>query len=762
MIQIKKHSECQNSVFEKSTYGAIKFRAILVEKFPNDLLSNILAGMTSAPGHQLMVGMSERQFLLQEIRAACQRNKWDHPENHFIVMGYGVGQILTLLQPLGKAEEDEEEDVARMLIKRYEDVFCIMDTDLFSEDDQRESGYHTKMNQRNNNTINLLESEEENPEADNSNEGSIVTPSEKLAQIEAIQHHVEQEQSVIQQYRTEVAEAHRIAEQHREIIFEQDQRLHGQDQEIVRLREAISQLEARDDSRRSHSIHEEGSRMQSIPEIPLTPERNYNELTYDVRRRSDLPAPPQEDQVRKTLEELRAEITALRTEREELSRIRQEKENPSLFSFENVEDQKRKPRSTLSLIRSQGKKTIPTPGVTFESRDFKTSTRSPKGLLKEGTLPISRKQKTLPKPKFLLPEEESEIETETEETTSEEEPRRNETPQVLSTTFGQGRRVGSNSERELKRPYKAWTLKQLGIRQFDPDRNDLLSHIERVSRILEEVNVSPESQKIRLLMASFPEQLDYYEKVVSNENKSNYQKFAQELLAIMGSKVRVTAHQFMQCHRNQAEDVLHYFFRITDLYKGSQGLMGDAWQDEPVHANHIYTKLFQSLYEPERAELERKLDRYIERGKLTVARLKKELIRINKMATTKIKAEAPSKRIILTVQADTPEEEPVEDRKKQVRCYHCNRLGHYRADCFLRQRQLANESANWKPNNYNYNSRGRGALFHRGRGRGYNTNWKQVETRPPWRNYTALPEKDTESTKVRAKGGEDESVSKEE
>ena len=144
MIQIKKHSECQNSVFEKSTYGAIKFRAILVEKFPNDLLSNILAGMTSAPGHQLMVGMSERQFLLQEIRAACQRNKWDHPENHFIVMGYGVGQILTLLQPLGKAEEDEEEDVARMLIKRYEDVFCIMDTDLFSEDDQRESGYHTK------------------------------------------------------------------------------------------------------------------------------------------------------------------------------------------------------------------------------------------------------------------------------------------------------------------------------------------------------------------------------------------------------------------------------------------------------------------------------------------------------------------------------------------------------------------------------------------------------------------------------------------
>ena len=755
MIQIKKHSECQNSVFEKSTYGAIKFRAILIEKFPNNLLSNILAGMTNAPVHQLMMDMPERQFLLQEIKAACQRNKWDHPENHFIVMGYGVGQILTRLQPLGKAEEDDEENVAGMLIQRYADVFCIMDTDLQTDDVPIESGYHTKTQRNNNNTLDLIESEEE-VESENTNEESVVTPPENLEQINAIQHRVDQEQAVIQQTRTELAEAHRIAEHHREIIIEQDQRLQGQEREIRHLREALAQLEVQEESPRNRTVHEESSRVPSTQEITAPPGVNPNELTYDVRRRDVQAVTSNEEQVRKTLEEMKAEITALRVEREELARMRQEREKPSLFSFENDGDQTRRPRSTLSLIRSHGKKTIPTPGVTFESRDFKTSTRSPKGITKESTLPTNRKKQSLPKPKFLLPEEQSEVDTEMEETTSEEEQRLPETPRVLSTTskiFGQGRRSSHTTEKEQKKPYKAWTLKQLGIRQFDPDRNDLLSHIERVSRILEEVNVTPESQKIRLLMASFPEQLDYYEKVVSNENKSNYQKFAQELLAIMGSKVRITAHQFMQCHRNPAEDVLHYFFRITDLYKGSQGLMGDAWQDEPVHANHIYTKLFQSLYEPERAELERKLDRYIERGKLTVARLKKELIRINKMATTKIKAEAPNKRSILTVQAETPEEETTESRMKNVRCYYCNEPGHFRSECHHRQRQLASESANWKPNNYNYSSRGRGTLFYRGRGRGYNSNWRQP-TRPPWRKYSALPEKDTESTQVRVKGEE--------
>ena len=760
MIQIKKHSECQNSVFENSTYGDIKFRAIAIDKFPNDLLTTILDGMTKTPTRQLFVDITERLYLLQEIRVACQRNKWDHPDNHFIVIGYGVGQILTLLKPLGESEIEEEEDMARLLITKHPNVFCIMDTDLYYEgNNPRDSGYTTKLRQEKHEAPESGSASEEIPLESNPDH-TVLERRESASNMSTMQQLIDQENVTIQQYQLEIEEAQRINERHRDRLLEQDQ-------EILHLRAALSQMEARDRSHPYSSNLDEESR--NTTEVLETPEIDQRDATYDVRPRDNqlnhlIPTSARVEHISNTVDELRAEIRALRSEREELGRIKQEKSKSSLFSFENEEEQPRKPRTTLSLIRSDGRKSSHTPGVTFESRDFKTSTRSPREVPNNQTLLTSKRTRTLPKPKFMLPEEdESEIESEPEETTSEEEVRHKETPRIFSTNsklFEPERRSRRTLEKDQKRPYKAWTLKQLGIRQFDPDRNDLLSHIEKVSRILEEVNVTPESQKIRLLMASFPEQLDYYEKVVSNENKGNYQKFAQELLAIMGSKVRITAHEFMQCHRKPTEDVLHYFFRITDLYKGSQGLMGDTWQDEPVHANHIYTKLFQSLYEPERAELERKLDRYIERGKLTVARLKKELIRINKMATTRIKAEAPNKRSILTVQAQAPEEEPKEDHMKNIRCYHCNKMGHYRSQCFERQRQLANESANWRPNNYSYNSRGRGSLFNGARGRGFNPNWRQP-TRPPWQRYSSMPDKETETTQVKATGDEDRTISQE-
>ena len=79
--------------------------------------------------------------------------------------------------------------------------------------------------------------------------------------------------------------------------------------------------------------------------------------------------------------------------------------------------------------------------------------------------------------------------------------------------------------------------------------------------------------------------------------------------------------------------------------------MGDEWQDDPTHSSHIYTKLYDSLYEGEKNELEWKLDRYLERGTLTVARLKTELIEINKRASNKIKSEVPNPNSILTVEA---------------------------------------------------------------------------------------------------------------
>ena len=108
--------------------------------------------------------------------------------------------------------------------------------------------------------------------------------------------------------------------------------------------------------------------------------------------------------------------------------------------------------------------------------------------------------------------------SEVEETTTDNEnvPRG---PQIYTTTPARAAETFNNE------PDKFWTTKALEIRKYNPEKNDLLSHIEKVTGILEEAKIQSDTQKIRLLMASLPVELEYYEKVVSSENKSNYRKF---------------------------------------------------------------------------------------------------------------------------------------------------------------------------------------------------------------------------------------------
>ena len=201
------------------------------------------------------------------------------------------------------------------------------------------------------------------------------------------------------------------------------------------------------------------------------------------------------------------------------------------------------------------------------------------------------------------------------------------------------------------RRYKAWTLKTLNIQKYDPEQMDIITHVERVTRILEEVNVKPESQKIRLLLASLPSTMDHYEKAVPNRHRNDYTRFSRELVKIMGNKIRVASERFIQCHRKRGEDILRFFFRLCDLYKSSKGLMGDEWQKNPTHVSQIYSLLYQGVYNEEQLWLDEKLDKQLEKGILTVARLKTELIEINKRASNKIKSEVPNPNSILTVEA---------------------------------------------------------------------------------------------------------------
>ena len=137
--------------------------------------------------------------------------------------------------------------------------------------------------------------------------------------------------------------------------------------------------------------------------------------------------------------------------------------------------------------------------------------------------------------------------------------------------------------------------------------------------------------------------------------RKNYNTFSKELIRIINDKVRTGSEKFMDAHRRRGEEVLRYFFRLLNLYKCSKALLGNDWQNDPVHTSHIYAKIFDSLYDEEKRFLESKVDRRLEQSTLSVNHLKKQIVQLNKMMSDKIKSEIPTRptKAILTIEQNS-------------------------------------------------------------------------------------------------------------
>ena len=792
MIRVSNHEEFQKAVFDESAYSQIRYQAIPSNSFTAPMLKKILEAFGHDLVHIFPENTTEKLFLLNEIAAAVGKNKWEHDETNILVVGGGRGQLVHSLEQANPENLDEQEETARILIARYPKLLCVIDTDITSLMTSVDSGLGKS------GVPNTVSQPQDGQSTNEELEGLTETVEalrQELARAKESNHvqseQIRQQGVLYDEARQEYQDLKRqlVTEQidPNDRIFQDNRHEHANEDEYedpdqtlqpLRNEEILTEQSVEHQSRYSNHNQSPSIRTEDLfasqvkdhrrtrPPTPV-PRRGLEDesilptrrsVTYNLPKKEFYRPPPlrsfQDNQLenrqlpvyeeqprRQNDQSLQKELhlarkTLSRTqELLELSQNRYEKMREYLFSFEK--EPNRPKRNTLSLIRSQ--LTTPHDEMTtsFNPADRITSTKSPtkKPQCAEGS---QIKPRALPKPR--MPETASEDDESLIFTSSEDEisPPVHQTPRINALTPLPTRRSRLRPEEssDRPRPYKAWTLKMLNIQKYNPERTDIITHVERVTRILEEVDVTPESQKIRLLVASFPTSMDHYEKAVSNESRRSYRNFSQELIKIMGSKVRIASHRFMQCHRLRGEDILRFFFRLCDLYKSSKGLMGDEWQDDPSHSSHLYTKLYGSLYEGEKNELERKLDRYVERGTLTVARLKKELIEINKMASNKVRGEIPNTNQNTIMAVEAVEKSPKEEREvkenkpNQVVCYYCNKTGHFKAGCFKRQRD---ERMRWMGGGFPRNPGNAGTLFQNRGFRSDNQKWRQ-DYRPPWKN----------------------------
>ena len=583
MIRVSNHEDFQNAVFDESNYSQIRYQAIPSNLFTAPMLKKILTAFGRYPKQTFQEDANEKIFLLNEIEGAVNESKWQSDPNFFLIVGGGRGQLVHGLKQADSENLDEQEETARKMIAKYPRLWCIIDTDIMPLGDSG-LGPSNIPNPTN-------EPKDERPE------------NEELAVLT----------ETIENLKNEIAHAKNVNQAQAERIQQQGISYDQARQDYQTLQSQIAADNKNPESRTFDDHQHERETEENYEEPDKTPipsgngddvaeqssehQSRYSHLnrppspyrrnvTYDIPK-NDIYRPPSLRQYRQPAEiEEQPNPESVQILQKELNLTREALSRTQ----ELLERSQRWGRHAFRDQLNGGRRTLTPPDSDEENASIQDFRDSP--FLEDHTSSKRKLQRIQP----------------------------------------------------LEHPirYKAWTLKMLNIQKFDPERTDILTHVEQVSRILDEVNVTPESQKIRLLVASLPTTMDHYEKAVSSRYKQNYHRFSRELVRIMGHKVRVASDRFMQCHRRRGEDILRFFFRLCDLYKSSKGLMGENWQKNPTHVSHVYCRLYEGLYEEERRYIDRKLDKYLERGTLTVARLKKELIEINKMSSHKIRGEIPN------------------------------------------------------------------------------------------------------------------------
>ena len=267
-----------------------------------------------------------------------------------------------------------------------------------------------------------------------------------------------------------------------------------------------------------------------------------------------------------------------------------------------------------------------------------------------------------------------------------------------------------------------------GLNTWNPLTTDIYVHLDKALKAgREALNVgATETSVRRMILNSLGSNCDHVENFIENAESMTLEKFAESIGSILGKKSSVQMQSFLTAQRRSGEDLLAYFTRLHMLYRSSNKLTENKdWEQDATHSMSFYSKIFDACYQAQKTELIRKTEELLEKGNLTLPRLKSVLVEVNKIDASKRNAEEPREEIALLnnepqneaknpvyKKNDAPEKPWYKEQentekegkaktynsdgrvRKPIVCWYCATPGHTKAQCFRYIKRMKEEKAN--------------------------------------------------------------------
>ena len=232
------------------------------------------------------------------------------------------------------------------------------------------------------------------------------------------------------------------------------------------------------------------------------------------------------------------------------------------------------------------------------------------------------------------------------------------------------------------------------------------------------MNVGASTTSVRrMILNSLGPKCDHVENFIEDPESMTLAKFAEAIGRILGKKSSVQMQSFLTAQRRSGEDLLAYFTRLHMLYRSSNKLTEQTgWEQDATHSMSFYSKIYDACYQAQKTELIRKTEVHLEKGDLTLPKLKGILVEVNKIDASKLSAEEPQIALLndqtaydkdknaqrnenrYEKETDSQKTKKTNARnndwRRKVICWHCNKLGHTKLECFTYIRKMKEEKGN--------------------------------------------------------------------